>query len=288
MVEKEFKIQKVGIVGLGLMGGSLAKAILRHHDVSITGYDLNKDVLAAAKADKVIQDELTPNNMKELDVLFLALYPQAIVDFIYQNISFLKKGCIIMDLCGIKSYICAQLDDICLENHLHFIGGHPMAGREFSGYQYAIDTLFEKGSMIFVPTKSSTPNVLKILQNFLQPLGFSEFLETTPEKHDQMIAYTSQLAHIVSSSYIKSPSATEHHGFSAGSYRDMTRVARLNETMWTELFLKNSTPLLKEINAMIQHLTEYRNALQAKDEEELKELLKDGRERKELIDKNEY
>ncbi len=287
MVENKKEVQKVGIVGLGLMGGSLAKAIHHYGSAAIFGYDKNKDVLAAAKKEDVIQGELTSEILKTLDVLVLALYPHDIVAYMQEHIDHLKPGCIVTDLCGIKTYVCSELGPLCCQHHMHYIGGHPMAGREFSGYQFATETLFVGGSMILVPTESTDEVSLNTLKEFLLPLGFSKIVETTPQNHDRMIAYTSQLAHVVSSAYIKSPEATQHHGYSAGSYRDMTRVARLNETMWTELFLKNRGPLLEEINHMIDHLTEYRDALQQENETELKQLLKQGRERKEKIDQNE-
>ena len=264
----------------------MAKAIKSKHDTTVFGFNRSDGVLKKALADGAIDEIASKDDIEKLDILFIALYPRDTVEFVKNHIELFHKGCIIVDLCGIKTYVCENLDDLCKNHGLHFIGGHPMAGREFSGYDYSLPTLFEGGSMLLVPGDSSDADSIATIKEFLLPLGFARILETTAEKHDKMIAFTSQLAHVVSSSYIKSPEATEHQGFSAGSYKDLTRVARLNETMWTELFLENAAPLISEIDHIIEHLTEYRNAIAESDADLLKQLLKEGRLRKESIDQN--
>ena len=158
-----------------------------------------------------------------------------------------------------------------------------MAGLEHSGFDHAVTTLFHNASMILTPTKGNIQDVEKVVKLFTS-IGFTNIQVATPEEHDQMIAFTSQLAHVVSSAYIKSPAAMKHNGFSAGSYRDLTRVAKLNENMWTELFLDNPDFLVQEIDEIISHLQEYSDAIRRRDKETLRALLKDGREKKALID----
>ena len=158
-----------------------------------------------------------------------------------------------------------------------------MAGKEFSGYAFATPELFQDASMILVPNASSPLWAVDEMDGFFMQLGFGRVVRCSAEQHDHMIAFTSQLAHVVSSAYIKSPEALRHNGYSAGSYKDLTRVAKLNEHMWTELFLRNAEPLVGEIDEIIRHLTDYRNAIAGGEEERLCALLREGRERKESI-----
>jgi prephenate dehydrogenase len=192
-----------------------------------------------------------------------------------------------MDCCGTKSAVCRELFPLAEKTGFTFIGAHPMAGLEYSGFDNAQRKLFNNASIILVPPQNTSLELLQKIKQFWRNLGFSDFEITTPERHDRIIAYTSQLAHVVSSAYIKSPTAVEHTGFSAGSYKDMTRVARLNENMWTELFLENSENLGKELDIVINNLTQYRTAIKNKDATVLKELLKQGRLCKEKADKGE-
>ncbi|MGI6031638.1 MAG: prephenate dehydrogenase [Eubacteriales bacterium] len=283
-METQSKTEKIiGIAGLGLIGGSMAKAIRRSTACQVVGFDLSLPVLQNALRDNAIHRIGTEDSMKQLDVLLLALYPQAILDFTRQHMPQLKPGTIVVDLCGIKEYVCSPLDELARQYGCIYIGGHPMAGREFSGYAYSLPSLFEGGSMILTPMESSTPQAVEEMTQLFYQLGFARVVTTTPQNHDRMIAFTSQLAHVVSSAYIKSPEAALHQGYSAGSYKDLTRVARLNEDMWTDLFLKNSGPLTHELDGLIQRLTQYRNAIAGQDAETLRQLLREGRERKEAI-----
>ena len=196
-----------------------------------------------------------------------------------------KKGCwLIVDMVGVKQFMVDHLEQAALDAGVHYVGGHPMAGREF--FRSSIircRPCFDGASMIFVPTRSSNERVLEQLEAYSMSLGFGQTVRCTAQQHDHMIAFTSQLAHVVSSAYIKSPEADKHNGYSAGSYKDLTRVAKLNETMWSELFLCNAEPLAQEIDEVIKHLDEYRKAIRAGDREELTILLRDGRERKERL-----
>ncbi len=274
--------QKVGIVGLGLMGASFAKAI-RKADVILYGHDVHEPTLRFAFEECVIDETLTREKMPEIDILFLAVYPNQIVEYMRENAGFLKRGAIVCDFCGVKGTIERELLPICKENGLVYIGGHPMAGKERWGYAYADDTLFENASMLLVPNESATDAHVECVRKLCNFAGFGRVICTTAEEHDKVIAYTSQLAHVVSGAYMKSKTAERHDGFSAGSYRDLTRVAKLNEAMWTELFLENRENLIYEIDEVVLHLSEYRDAIAKEDGELLKTLIREARERKERL-----
>lgn len=273
--------KSVAIIGLGLIGGSFAKAFKLHTDYEIIGFNRTRATAEQALEDGVIDKIGETEDLGRVDYILLSLYPQASVDFVINNIDAIKPGCIITDDCGIKTYLVDQLVPLCKEHGLHYVGGHPMAGREVSGYRSSTATLYKGASMLLVPTETSPTEVVEAVKELFIRLGFSQIVTTTPQHHDRMIAYTSQLCHLISSAYVKSRAETEHKGYSGGSYRDLTRVAYLNETMWTELFLENAPALVPEIDEMIGHLMEYREAIANREEEELFRLLKEGRERKE-------
>jgi prephenate dehydrogenase len=274
---------KIAIIGLGLIGGSMAKSIKGSTDHTVFGYDLNDTVVKKAQLLSAIDAPLTDAILAECDLTIVALYPQASIDFVTEKQDIFKKGSIVLDCCGVKQKVCEAIEPISLAKDFVFIGGHPMAGLEHSGFDHAVTTLFHDASMILTPTKGNIQDVEKVVKLFTS-IGFTNIQVATPEEHDQMIAFTSQLAHVVSSAYIKSPAAMKHNGFSAGSYRDLTRVAKLNENMWTELFLDNPDFLIQEIDEIIGHLQEYSKAIRSRDKETLHALLKDGREKKALID----
>ncbi len=275
---------KIGIVGLGLIGGSMAKALKMHTEHTVLGMDLIPSVVYKAYLLEAIDKALTPETLQDCDIVFLSMYPQDTVDFARENAAKFKKGGLVLDLCGVKGAVCAPLRAIAAEQGFTYIGAHPMAGREFSGFSHSSGTLFEGASMVLVPfhgTRIETVHAVKVL---CKQIGFTCIQISTPEEHDRMIAFTSQLAHVVSSAYIKSPTALEHIGFSAGSFKDMTRVAKLNEAMWTELFLANSDCLCREIELLIHHLQEYNQAICDGDRDRLFGLLKNGRELKAVVD----
>ena len=195
-----------------------------------------------------------------------------------------NKNTTVIDLCGTKKNIC-ELGFALAEKHgFTFVGGHPMAGTQYSGIKYSKATLFKNAPMVIVPPKYDDIQFLDNIKTLLAPAGFGKITVTTAEEHDKMIAFTSQLAHVVSNAYVKSPTAQSHKGFSAGSYKDLTRVAWLNENMWTDLFLENKEPLLFEIDCIISSLSEYRSAIEKGDSEGLRSLLRDGRIAKEKVD----
>lgn len=274
----------VGIVGLGLIGGSLARSIKVHTDFEVLGMDINPQTMLQANLLGAIDGTLTEDNLARCDVVLVALYPAAIVTWITEHQDAFRPGTWVIDCGGVKEAVCTPLNALAQGKPWHYCGGHPMAGREFSGFRYAKDDLFDRASMILTPPRDAGPEVLTWLKDFFLTIGFRRVQFTTPREHDEMIAYTSQLAHVVSSAYVKCPLAQKHRGFSAGSFADMTRVAKLNEDMWTELFFDNRDALLPEINGLIDRLVAYRDALAAEDHQAMKQLLREGRKIKEALE----
>lgn len=270
----------VGIVGLGLIGGSFAKAIAAYTPHTVLGLDSSQKTVEKALADAAIHGVLDDTTIPRCDILLVALYPAATVDFVRRHAGQIAKGAVVADCCGTKRQICAELFPVAEKHGFHFIGGHPMAGLERSGYEHATAELFAGASMILCPGPSADPAALERLSALCLACRFGATTLATPEKHDQMIAYTSQLAHIVSGAYIKSPASAEHHGFSAGSFKDMTRVAFLNEAMWAELMTENRDFLKAELDLLIAELARYSDALGHGDRDMLLSLLREGKEKK--------
>lgn len=275
---------KIGIVGLGLIGGSIAKAIKQNTEHEVLGTDLQEPVILKAKLLEAIDGKLEEEMMASCDTVILALYPAATLDFVKVHRNAFKKGAVVIDCCGVKEAVCSEIAPIAAECGFSYVGGHPMAGIEFSGFEHSQKTLFKHASMILTPQSDMTIQEMERLKKFWVSLGFSHVQISTPEEHDRIIAFTSQLAHVVSSAYVKSPTSLRHKGFSAGSYKDLSRVAKLNETMWTELFLLNRENLVAEIDGMIERLKQYRDVIEEGKEKDLWDLLHEGTERKVLID----
>ena len=274
---------KVGILGLGLIGGSLARAYaLDGHTV----YACEKDesMLSFAILAGAVHGRLDSSSIKECDLILLAIYPQGSAVWLRENASMISKNCLVMDCCGTKRDICSTCFPLAETYGFTFVGGHPMAGSQFSGFKYSRANLFEGAPMVLVPPVYDSMALLDRVKEALKPCHFGTFSVTTAENHDRMIAFTSQMAHIVSNAYIKSPTAKNHKGFSAGSYRDLTRVAWLNPQMWAELFLENKENVLFELDCFIQNLTAYRQALSSENISELTALLDEGKKRKEEVD----
>ena len=274
----------IGVVGLGLIGGSIAKAIKQNTEHTVFGTDIDESIVLKAKLLEAIDETLCDDLFCKLDLLILALYPHDTIEYLKQHAGIIKKGGIVVDCCGVKRPVCTESASIADAHGFTFVGAHPMAGREFSGFAYSKDTLFCNASMVLTPTSGTDIRIIELLKGLFTSLGFTNMQISTPEEHDRIIAYTSQLAHVLSSAYIKSQTAGRHKGFSAGSFRDMTRVATLNETMWTELFLLNRDNLSTEIDELISHLRAYSEALKQNDETGLRTLLHEGSMRKAQID----
>lgn len=276
----------IAVVGLGLIGGSFCKAISRRTEHICFGIDINKDTINSALNDNAIQKSISNTELINMDITIICLHPKSTIEFIINNLDNFKQGSIVIDTCGVKTAISNKVFEELSQHGLTFIGCHPMAGREFSGYEYSLETLFDNASFIVTPEENVLEEKIQMLQNLIQEIGFKKFIVTTKTEHDKIIAFTSQLAHVVSSAYIKSPTLSLQNGFSAGSFQDLTRVAKLNENMWTELFLMNKEPLLFEIDEIIQNLTDFKTAIKNDNANELNTLLKEGRILKEKIPYN--
>ena len=275
---------KVGVVGLGLIGGSMARAYSAAGH-AVLAHDIRAASVEAALAENAVCGKLTAENAGECDIIFLAVYPAAATAWLRVSAPHLTKDSVVIDLCGTKRGICGTCFAMAREYGFTFVGGHPMAGTQYSGFENSKNELFRGAPMVIVPPEGCDENTLTRVRELLAPVGFGQITVSTAEKHDRIIAFTSQLAHVVSNAYVKSPNAQVHKGFSAGSYKDLTRVAWLNEQMWTELFMENSDYLTEEINGIIDALTAYRDAMAEGNAEKLKELLREGRLAKERVDR---
>ena len=273
-----------GVVGLGLIGGSLCKAIKKNTENAVFGFDIDNTISTYALMDGGIDKILDDENLGECDFILLCVYPKATVEFLKEKAKFIKKGAIVIDCGGVKKAICESCFDIAKEHGFTFIGGHPMAGLHHSGYKNSTGDLFIDASMILTPQSTDDISMLENVTLFIKSLGFGSVTVTTPDEHDTIIAFTSQLAHVVSNAYVKSPTAKIHKGFSAGSYKDLTRVAWLNPQMWAELFLENREKVLFELDTLIHSLEGYRTAIENGDQAALIALLEEGKRRKEEVD----
>ena len=274
---------RVGIVGLGLIGGSFAKAY-QEAGHEVLAFDRDESVLSFAQLEGAVSAPLTKENIGTCDLVLVAIYPEAAVNYIRDMAPYIGTKPMVIDCCGTKRVVCAAAFPLAEQYRFTYLGGHPMAGTQYSGFGHARANLYHNAPMVIVPPDFDNIALLSRVQELLRPAGFGSYSVTTAEKHDEMIAFTSQLAHVASNAYIKSPTAKKHKGFSAGSYKDMTRVAWLAPHMWAELFMENKEFLLKEIDCYIEHLSEYKTAMEHDDEETLIRLLDEGKKRKEEVD----
>ncbi len=274
---------RILIVGLGLIGGSFAKAFKKFTDCDIIGCDKDNEVIKKALKNSAIDSEFS-GDFSGIDIMILGLYPESAIKFLEENAEKIDKNTIVTDCGGVKEKVCRGVEAVVRKNGLTFIGMHPMAGIEKFGFDYSIADMFSGASLILTPYSDTPKEKVDFLGNTMKVLGFSKIQLSTPSEHDKIIAYTSQLAHIVSSAYVKSPTSMQHKGFSAGSFKDMTRVAHLNEAMWTELFMDNPDNLAWEIDAIVERLKEFSVALKCADREKLFELLREGRIKKDIVD----
>ncbi len=272
---------RILVLGLGLIGASIAKTLKKNTNHYVLGWNRTKSVTEKALADGAIDETGEPDELlSQADITFINFYPDAIVPFVVENKDKFKKGSIVTDSCGIKTKICRTLEKEDFD--FSYIGAHPMAGREVSGYDASLATLFDNASFICTPTnakKSATDTLVEIAKE----MGFKRTVVTTPEHHDEMIAFTSQIAHVLACSYVLSPLAPYHPGFSAGSYRDVSRVARINGEMWSELFISNKEPLIKEIDDLVLNLERFKDAIKEEDGKKLIELMSKANKIKEEI-----
>lgn len=274
---------KVGILGLGLIGGSLARAFSKHGH-TVFAAEADSSMLEFAQLAGVVDGRLDENIIRQCDLILLAIYSGGSCQWLENNASLVSPSCLVIDCCGIKQEVCRRCFPLAEEYGFTFVGGHPMAGSHHSGFKYSRSNLFQGAPMVLVPPRFDDPELLQRVKDALEPCHFGSFSVTTAEDHDCMIAFTSQMPHIVSNAFIKSPTAQNHKGFSAGSYKDLTRVAWLNPQMWAELFLSNKDNILKELDFYIQSLQEYQKAITEDDEDSLIRLLDEGKKRKEEVD----
>ena len=274
---------RVGILGLGLIGGSLARAYAKAGH-RVFAQDQDASILEFAQLAGAVEAPLNQETIPQCDLILLAIYTGGCIAWLEENAWKISPEALVMDCCGVKKEICDFAFPVAEEYGFTFIGGHPMAGSHQSGFKYSRSNLFQGAPMVLVPPRFDDARLLERAVEALAPCHFGKFSVTTGEKHDEMIAFTSQMPHIVSNAYIKSPTAAAHKGFSAGSYKDLTRVAWLNPGMWAELFLANKENILKELDVYIHSLCQYRDAIVREDEAQLVQLLEDGRRRKKEVD----
>ena len=271
---------KTAVIGLGLIGGSMAKAFKDNTDSEVFGLDINESVMLKAKLVGAIDEELTDGILAQCDRIILALYPESTVEFLRSKADIIKKGAVVIDCSGVKRYVFTPAHELAKAHGFEFIGGHPMAGTERSGFENSFGDLFAGASMILCPEYCDDEKALKTVSDFFLEIGFGRITLSSCAHHDEVIAFTSQLAHVVSSAYIHGRLSTEYSGFSAGSFADMTRVARLSADMWTELFFENGANLSDAIGELIDNLQKYKTALDTGDRAAMHTLLAEGNARK--------
>lgn len=273
----------LGVVGLGLIGGSFTKAY-KEAGHSVLGFDTDKTILGFTILEGAVDEELTRDNMKKCDLLLITTYINAAAEWFKENAPYIDKHTVVIDCLGVKKNICELGFKLAKQYGFTYVGGHPMAGTQYAGFKHSRANMFKGAPMVLVPPVYDDMQFLDNIKQLLAPAGFGKLSVTTAEEHDRMIGFTSQMAHIVSNAYIKSPTAGSHKGFSAGSYKDLTRVARLNPKMWAELFMDNRENVIKEIDWMLGFLQEYRDAITDDDEERLVRILDEGSQKKIALD----
>lgn len=270
------------ICGLGLIGASLAKTLKKNTNHTVLGWNRTESVTEKALRDGVIDKTGDIDSlMAEADITFVNFYPEAIVPFILEHKNSFKKDSVVTDSCGIKTKICRAMEKEKLD--FYFIGAHPMAGREVGGYDNSLDNLYDNASFIVTPVDGTPRNKVDSLVGLAESMGFARTVVTTPEHHDEMIAFTSQIAHVLACSYVLSPLAPSHAGYSAGSYRDVSRVARINADMWADLFIDNKEALVKEIDDLVSNLMQFKYNIVNEDSPALKDLMNRANKIKEEI-----
>lgn len=272
----------IAIVGLGVIGGSYCKALKAYTKHTVTGINRTDAVAQKALKAGAIDRVGTPESLAEQDIIILCMYPQACLDFLRENGRFIRSDAIVTDASGIKRAICPEMQALAQEYGFIFVGSHPMAGKEKNGFDVSDADLFMGASFLITPCGAPSEAV-GTLAALARSIGFRTVKLTTPEEHDRMIAFTSQLPHVLACAYVLSPSCPNHNGFSAGSYRDVSRVANINAGLWAELFLENKEPLVEELDILIDNITRIIDAIKAEDKERLFALLEQGHQVKQAL-----
>ncbi len=274
---------KIGIVGLGLIGGSLAKSIKARTSHTVYATDTNEETMLLARMCGAYDKPLDSTSIGECELIILALCPSVAISWTREHASEIAKGSILSDVCGVKRTVVPALTEIADKNEFYYVGAHPMAGKERGKFQNSTDDLFVGASLILTPDTSTPSSVLGTICELSSDIGFARNVFSTPEEHDRIISYTSQLPHVISNAYVKSPESHKNRGFSAGSFKDLSRVALLDENMWTELFMENRDFLSEQLDILIENLQKYSQAIKSGDADTLRELLKEGREIKSSV-----
>lgn len=263
------------VSGMGLIGGSFCKALKKYTNHTVIGYDINSDIEKLAVSENSI-DRIFNGDYSGIDIIIVCMYPEITEQYFYSTVPRMEKNTLITDVCGIKGEMSERLRKFTRQYGISYIPIHPMAGKEVGGYSNSSADLYIRANMVITPFRDSDGNKVGMLSRLSENIGFRKIVVTTPQEHDSMIAYTSQLAHIVSSAYVKSPSLEKECGFSGGSFQDMTRIATMNEDMWTSLFMQNRANLENELSILIQNLEKYRKALEENDSRTMKRLIREG------------
>ena len=271
---------KILVAGMGLIGGSICKAVHAYTDHSVYGWNRSQKTLQKALAEHAI-DGIVQDDCSHFDLIIVCLYPDLVREWVKKYIKTISAGTIIIDVSGVKTDLPEEMTKLCAEYQVSYLSTHPMAGKEHAGFDVSDEGLFQGANFIITPLENTPKHVIAEVKNFAHQIGFRRFVITTPEMHDRMIAYTSQLAHVVSSAYVQSPVLELESGFSGGSFHDMTRIATMNEDMWTGLFMENKASLMQEIDILIANLQKYKTALSENDEKAVYDLIQDGRFKKE-------
>ena len=278
--------KKILIVGLGLLGGSYAKA-LRRFGFHISAVTLEQSSIDYALREHIIDEgttELDVNMIGEADLVIFALYPHVFVDWIEKNQSLLKSGALITDVTGVKRSIVYRIQDM-LRPDVEFIAAHPMAGREVSGVENSTDKMFIGANYIVTPTEKNTPEAIQTCMELGRLLGFSNVTTLSPEEHDEMIGFLSQLTHCIAVTLMVCNDKESMEKFTGDSFRDLTRIARINDLMWSELFVDNKDILLEQMNLFIDKFIELKTMLEAEDITGMRAMMRHSTERRALFDK---
>lgn len=266
---------KITIVGLGLIGGSICRAIKKYTSHEVLGYGRNKITLQKALNCNAI-DKIT-ENLSEADITIVCTPPENAFKFIQEHAKDFKSNSIVADVCGVKGQFVIDTHNVLKSYGVNFVGTHPMAGKEKFGFDNSTPDLFLNANFIVTPLNDTNSNSIDVIVKLAKDIGFGRIIHATPFEHDKVIAYTSQLAHVVSNAYVKSPTMDIEFGFSGGSFQDMTRVATVNEDMWTDLFFDNRECLIQELDILLKNLKEYKVALEENNPDMMRNLLRDGR-----------
>lgn len=271
---------RILVAGMGLIGGSICKAVHAYTDHSVYGWNRSQNTLQKALAEHAI-DGIVQDDCSNFNLIIVCLYPNLVREWVKKNVNTMSAGTIVIDVSGVKTDLPEEMSKLCAEYQVSYLSTHPMAGKERAGFDVSDEGLFQGANFIITPLENTPKHVIAEVKNFAHQIGFRRFVITTPEMHDRMIAYTSQLAHVVSSAYVQSPVLELESGFSGGSFHDMTRIATMNEDMWTGLFMENKASLMQELDILIANLQKYKIALSENDEKAVYELIQDGRFKKE-------